>query len=134
MGNSSLTESEESMTAKQVAAEQRRAALLSTAQSPVKGTQAWSQPDQEKRRAEARAAADQDALVAILKSVRSEWTPSERQVVIRKLGIIGIASPSALFKKLDEEGPRGINNLLREAGQKPLKEETLNHIQEYGRK
>lgn len=134
--NSSLTESVETITDKEAAAELRRSNLLTPAPAPTPAPAkpSWSEPDQEKRKAQLKAQTNQDALTAVLKIVRSDWSNIERQTVMRKLSMIGVSSPAELYAKLQEHGEAGVNTLLKDAGQKPLKEDTLKAMHDHCRK
>jgi hypothetical protein len=133
--NSSLTETIAEQREKEAIAEQRRANLLSPAPAPppAPANPSWSQPDQELRKAQMKAATNQDLLNGILKVVRSDWSAIERQAVLRKLSRIGVGSPAELYTKLEENGEAGINSLLKDAGQKPLREDTLKAMHDHCR-
>jgi len=152
---SSLVESEELSLIKEELALQRRAALMT---SPIRSSQ-WSEPDQahrksqpmaamkkepqqmeqrypqapnqELRRQQLKASGKQDSLNSVLKAVRRDWSENDRAAVIKKLGNINITSIEDLAAKLRDHGVNGINTLLRGAGGKGMKEETLKRLQEH---
>jgi len=68
-------------------------------------------------------------LRGVLQDVRPDWTTKELQSVQNKLAKIHVSTAADLFRLLRSQGATGVNQMLRDAGQKVLKTETLLAIQ-----
>jgi len=68
-------------------------------------------------------------LRGVLQDVRPDWTMKELQSVQNKLAKIHVSTASDLFRLLRSQGATGVNQMLRDAGQRVLKMETLLAIQ-----
>uniref|UniRef100_A0A7S0A9E6 Anaphase-promoting complex subunit 5 domain-containing protein n=1 Tax=Pyrodinium bahamense TaxID=73915 RepID=A0A7S0A9E6_9DINO len=69
-------------------------------------------------------------LKEVLQGVRPDWTVKEVHSVQEKLAKINVSSKAELFRLLRSQGAGGVNKMLKNAGQKILKIETLQALLE----
>jgi len=108
----------------------------------TKAEKAYPTPNQELRRQQLQSATEASAappkfhaqadepspsagLREVLSSVRPDWTAKDLHSVQEKLAKINVATKAELFRLLRAQGAGGVNKMLKNAGQKILKVETL---------
>jgi len=108
------------------------------------GEKPYGTPNQDLRRQQLNAASEAHAappslrpddaapgagLRDVLQSVRPDWTAKDLHSVQEKLAKINVSTASELFRLLRSQGAGGVNKMLKNAGQKILKLETLQALQ-----
>merc|ERR1711920_105718 len=74
----------------------------------------------------------QSHLKTVLQQVRPDWTGSELATVQEKLASVKIDTFQELKRALNEDdGVRGLNNKLKDAGKRPLKVQTLEALRDF---